>query len=78
MISVDSCGDPSKCNAQAARCTVGDMVNGRIGFRPRHNPVNPLISSNRVENQSKPYSHHLLASSETKELKNLGTHPSGK
>ena len=39
-----------------------------IGFRPRHNPVNPLISSNRVENQSKPCSHLPSASSEAREL----------
>ena len=28
-----------------------------IGFRPLRNPVNPIRSCNRVENQSKPYSH---------------------
>ncbi len=39
--------DPSKGNAQAARCTGGVSVNGKIGFRPLRN----------LENQSKPYSH---------------------
>ena len=36
MISVGSCGDPSKCNAQAARCTVVAKANGwdRISSAP--------------------------------------------
>ena len=36
MISVDSCGDPSKGNAQAARCTGGVKANGwdRISSAP--------------------------------------------
>ena len=49
---------PSKCNAQATRCTGGVTINGWDRIRPLRN----------LENQSKPYSHSFRVSSEAREV----------
>jgi hypothetical protein len=50
--------DHAKANALAARCTVGDMVNGR----------GRILSHQNLQNQSKSCFHSFVVSSEAREL----------